>query len=120
MPRTAPEALERLRAGNRRFVDHVISLEALLSHARRAEEHLSHDDAMLVDELGQGVALLMWHQANVGQRGELACVLATTHRSDGDIGTLCRELLARFEDLQGALHIIQCAGDVHAFAFGRP
>lgn len=37
MKSTASEALERLRAGNRRFVDHVISLEALLSHARRAE-----------------------------------------------------------------------------------
>lgn len=37
MARNAQEALERLRAGNRRFVDHVISLEALLSHARRAE-----------------------------------------------------------------------------------
>ncbi len=37
MPKTASEALERLRTGNRRFVDHVISLEALLSHARRAE-----------------------------------------------------------------------------------
>lgn len=34
----ADEALSRLREGNRRFVDHVISLEALLSHARR-EEH---------------------------------------------------------------------------------
>lgn len=34
----ADQALARLREGNRRFVDHVISLEALLSHARR-EEH---------------------------------------------------------------------------------
>lgn len=34
----AEQALTRLRAGNRRFVDHVISLEALLSHARR-EQH---------------------------------------------------------------------------------
>lgn len=34
----ATQALTRLRKGNRRFVDHVISLEALLSHARR-EEH---------------------------------------------------------------------------------
>lgn len=34
----ADQALARLRDGNRRFVDHVISLEALLSHARR-EEH---------------------------------------------------------------------------------
>ena len=31
-------ALARLREGNRRFVDHVVSLEALLSHARR-EDH---------------------------------------------------------------------------------
>ena len=37
MLKTGIEALEKLRAGNRRFVDHVISLEALLSHARRAE-----------------------------------------------------------------------------------
>lgn len=37
MPRNASEALERLRTGNQRFVNHVISLEALLSHARRAE-----------------------------------------------------------------------------------
>jgi hypothetical protein len=28
MPKTALEALERLRIGNKRFVDHVISLEA--------------------------------------------------------------------------------------------
>lgn len=34
----AEQALTRLREGNRRFVDHVISLEALLSHARR-EDH---------------------------------------------------------------------------------
>ncbi len=34
----ADQALKRLREGNHRFVDHVISLEALLSHARR-EEH---------------------------------------------------------------------------------
>lgn len=34
----ADQALARLRAGNRRFVDHVVSLEALLSHARR-EDH---------------------------------------------------------------------------------
>ncbi|QDA57089.1 carbonic anhydrase [Thermomonas aquatica] len=33
----AEQALARLRAGNRRFVDHVVSLEALLSHARRDE-----------------------------------------------------------------------------------
>lgn len=37
---SATEALQRLREGNRRFVDHVISLEALLSHARRAEQAL--------------------------------------------------------------------------------
>ncbi|GAB3000507.1 carbonic anhydrase [Arenimonas maotaiensis] len=37
MPKSGIEALEKLREGNRRFVDHVISLEALLSHARRAE-----------------------------------------------------------------------------------
>ena len=34
----ADQALVRLREGNRRFVDHVVSLEALLSHARR-EDH---------------------------------------------------------------------------------
>lgn len=34
-PLDAEQALARLREGNRRFVDHVISLEALLSHARR-------------------------------------------------------------------------------------
>ena len=33
----AEQALARLRAGNLRFVDHVVSLEALLSHARRDE-----------------------------------------------------------------------------------
>jgi carbonic anhydrase len=40
---TAAEALERLRVGNRRFVDHVISLEALLSHARRAEHAIAQE-----------------------------------------------------------------------------
>lgn len=35
---SAEQALARLHEGNRRFVDHVISLEALLSHARR-EDH---------------------------------------------------------------------------------
>jgi len=34
----ADQALARLREGNHRFVEHVISLEALLSHARR-EDH---------------------------------------------------------------------------------
>lgn len=34
----AAQALARLREGNRRFVDHVVSLEVLLSHARR-EDH---------------------------------------------------------------------------------
>lgn len=34
----ADQALARLRDGNRRFADHVISLEALLSHARREEQ----------------------------------------------------------------------------------
>jgi carbonic anhydrase len=34
----AEEALARLREGNRRFVEHVVSLDALLSHARRAEQ----------------------------------------------------------------------------------
>ncbi len=34
----AERALARLRDGNRRFVEHVVSLEALLSHARR-EDH---------------------------------------------------------------------------------
>jgi carbonic anhydrase len=37
----AAEALQRLQEGNRRFVDHVVSLDALLSHARRAEQALS-------------------------------------------------------------------------------
>lgn len=37
---SADEALQRLREGNQRFVNHVISLEALLSHARRAEQAL--------------------------------------------------------------------------------
>lgn len=31
------DALQRLRDGNKRFVDHVVSLESLLSHARRGE-----------------------------------------------------------------------------------
>ncbi len=43
MPRTASEALERLRTGNKRFVEHVISLEALLSHARRAEHAIAQE-----------------------------------------------------------------------------
>lgn len=34
----AEQALARLRDGNRHFVEHVVSLEALLSHARR-EDH---------------------------------------------------------------------------------
>jgi carbonic anhydrase len=34
----ADEALQRLREGNARFVQHVVSLDALLSHARRAEQ----------------------------------------------------------------------------------
>ena len=37
----AIEALQRLRDGNRRFVEHVVSLDALLSHARRAEQALA-------------------------------------------------------------------------------
>lgn len=37
----AAQALQRLREGNRRFVDHVVSLDALLSHARRAEQALA-------------------------------------------------------------------------------
>lgn len=32
-----PTALQRLRDGNKRFVDQVVSLESLLSHARRGE-----------------------------------------------------------------------------------
>lgn len=35
---TAVEALARLREGNARFVQHVVSLDALLSHARRSEQ----------------------------------------------------------------------------------
>jgi carbonic anhydrase len=42
-PKDGPQALQRLREGNKRFVDHVISLEALLSHARRAEQATSQD-----------------------------------------------------------------------------
>lgn len=34
----AEQALQRLRDGNARFVQHVVSLDALLSHARRAEQ----------------------------------------------------------------------------------
>lgn len=34
----AEQALQRLREGNRRFVDRVVSLDALLSHAQRAEQ----------------------------------------------------------------------------------
>ncbi len=37
------QALDRLRAGNKRFVEHVISLEALLSHARRAEHAIAQE-----------------------------------------------------------------------------
>lgn len=37
---SADEALQRLREGNQRFVSHVVSLDALLSHARRAEQAL--------------------------------------------------------------------------------
>lgn len=40
-PIEAAEALRRLRDGNRRFVDHVVSLDVLLSHARRAEQALA-------------------------------------------------------------------------------
>lgn len=35
---TADEALARLREGNARFVQHVVSLDALLSHAQRSEQ----------------------------------------------------------------------------------
>ena len=35
---TASQALARLREGNARFVQHVMSLDALLSHAQRAEQ----------------------------------------------------------------------------------
>lgn len=38
---TADEALARLREGNARFVQHVVSLEALLSHAQRAEQAMA-------------------------------------------------------------------------------
>lgn len=48
MPKTGIEALEKLRAGNRRFVDHVISLEALLSHARRAEHAKAQEPFAIV------------------------------------------------------------------------
>lgn len=34
----ADESLQRLQEGNQRFVRHVVSLDALLSHARRAEQ----------------------------------------------------------------------------------
>lgn len=37
----AGEALRRLREGNRRFVEHVVSLDVLLSHARRAEQAMA-------------------------------------------------------------------------------
>lgn len=37
----AEEALRRLQEGNRRFVEHVVSLDALLSHARRAEQAMA-------------------------------------------------------------------------------
>jgi carbonic anhydrase len=37
----AEAALLRLRAGNQRFVEHVVSLDALLSHARRAEQAMA-------------------------------------------------------------------------------
>jgi carbonic anhydrase len=37
----ADAVLQRLRDGNRRFVEHVVSLEALLSHARRAEQAMA-------------------------------------------------------------------------------
>lgn len=43
MKHAAEEALKRLRTGNRRFVEHVISLEALLSHARRAEHAIAQE-----------------------------------------------------------------------------
>ena len=42
MPITAREALSRLREGNRRFVSGVRSLDALLSHTRRAELAVEH------------------------------------------------------------------------------
>lgn len=45
---TGVEALARLREGNRRFVAHVISLESLLSHARRAEHALSQHPFAIV------------------------------------------------------------------------
>ncbi len=45
---SASDALQRLREGNRRFVDHVISLEALLSHARRAEQALVQEPFAVV------------------------------------------------------------------------
>ena len=38
----ADQALARLREGNRRFVEHVVSLEALLSHARRDDHARGH------------------------------------------------------------------------------
>lgn len=45
---TATEALKRLRVGNQRFVDHVISLEALLSHARRAEHAIAQEPFAII------------------------------------------------------------------------
>lgn len=46
---TALEALARLREGNRRFVENVVSLDALMSHARRAEQaHEQHPFAAVL------------------------------------------------------------------------
>jgi carbonic anhydrase len=45
---SAPEALARLRAGNRRFVSGVRSLDALLSHTRRAELVVEHQPFAIV------------------------------------------------------------------------
>lgn len=47
-PLSSLEALARLREGNRRFVERVVSLDALLSHARRAEQALSQQPFAVV------------------------------------------------------------------------
>ncbi len=45
---SAVEALQRLREGNERFVHHVVSLDALLSHSRRAEQAFSQKPIAII------------------------------------------------------------------------
>ncbi len=126
----ADQALERLRAGNRRFVDHVVSLEALLSHARR-EDHAraqrpfaailgcsdSRAPAEFVFDQGLGDLFVVRVAGNIAapsqigsiefavERFGLRLVVVLGHSNCGAVQATL-EALDRPEDVSPALHAI--------------